>query len=160
MTSWWVQWRLKSPASPLFTQPFIQAQIKENIKAPRQWPLCWKFTGDWWIPRTNGQQPENVCIWWRHHTQSPNRRFWNFVGHMAVILWYYRILCIVSNRLDNWNICFGRTRFGEIWQVSDGYSMHSTLVCTMRKFVLSRHYCDLYTSFPVFNCVPHSNYVH
>ena len=26
-------WRLKSPASRLFTQPFVQAQIKENIKA-------------------------------------------------------------------------------------------------------------------------------
>ena len=30
-------------------------QIKENIKAPRHWPLCGKFTGDRWIPRTNGQ---------------------------------------------------------------------------------------------------------
>ena len=28
-----------SPASPLFAQPFIQTQIKENIKAPRHWPL-------------------------------------------------------------------------------------------------------------------------
>ena len=56
MTSQWVQWHLKSPASPLFTQPFIRAQIKENIKATRHWPLCWgEFTGDRWIPRTNGQ---------------------------------------------------------------------------------------------------------
>ena len=46
---------LKSPASRLFTQPFIQAQIKENIKAPRHWPLCGEFTGDRWIPRTKGQ---------------------------------------------------------------------------------------------------------
>ena len=46
---------LKSPASPLFTQPFIRTQIKENIKAPRHWPLCWEFTGPRWIPRTNGQ---------------------------------------------------------------------------------------------------------
>ena len=30
-------------------------QIKENIKAPRHWPLCGEFTGDRWIPRTNGQ---------------------------------------------------------------------------------------------------------
>ena len=55
MTSQWVGWRLKSPASRLFTQPFIRAQIKENIKAPRHWPLCGEFTGDRWIPRTNGQ---------------------------------------------------------------------------------------------------------
>ena len=34
---------------------FIQTQIKEDIKAPRHWPLCGKFTGDLWIPRTNGQ---------------------------------------------------------------------------------------------------------
>ena len=45
----------QSPTPPLFTQPFIQTQIKKNIKAPRQWPLCGEFTGDLWIPRTNGQ---------------------------------------------------------------------------------------------------------
>ena len=55
MTSKWAQCRLKSPASRLFTQPFIQAQIKENIKAPRHWPLCGEFIGDRWIPRTKGQ---------------------------------------------------------------------------------------------------------
>ena len=38
-----------------FSQPFIQTQIEENIKAPRLWPLCGEFTGDRWIPRTNGQ---------------------------------------------------------------------------------------------------------
>ena len=54
VTSWWPRWRLKSPASPLFTQPFIRMQIKENIKAPRHWPLCGEFTGDQWIPRTDG----------------------------------------------------------------------------------------------------------
>ena len=39
VTSYWAQWRLKSPASRLSTQPFVQAQIKENIKAPRYWHL-------------------------------------------------------------------------------------------------------------------------
>ena len=34
---------------------FIQAQIKENMKVPRHWPLCGEFTGDRWIPRTKGQ---------------------------------------------------------------------------------------------------------
>ena len=28
---------------------------QKNIKAPRHWPLCGEFTGDRWIPRTNGQ---------------------------------------------------------------------------------------------------------
>ena len=56
MTSWWARSRLKkSPASRLFTQPFIQAQIKENIKTRRHWPLWGEFTGDRWIPHTRGQ---------------------------------------------------------------------------------------------------------
>ena len=48
--------RFKSPASPLFTQPFIKAQIKEDIIAPHHWPLWEEFTGDRWVPRTKGQQ--------------------------------------------------------------------------------------------------------
>ena len=51
----WAGWRLKSPALRLFTQPFIQTQMKDNIKAPRHWPLCGEFIGDRWIPRTNGK---------------------------------------------------------------------------------------------------------
>ena len=43
MTSQWVGWRLKSPASQLFTQSFIRAQIKENIKAPHKWPVTRKM---------------------------------------------------------------------------------------------------------------------
>ena len=39
----------------IFTQPYIQAQMKENIKAPRYWPLCGEVTGDWWIPRTKAK---------------------------------------------------------------------------------------------------------
>ena len=54
VTSEWTRWRLKSRASPLFTQPFIQAQLKENIKSPRHWPLCGEFTGNRLIPHTNG----------------------------------------------------------------------------------------------------------
>ena len=46
---------ISAMASRLFTQPFIQAQIIENIKAPRHLHLCGKFTGDQWIPRTKGQ---------------------------------------------------------------------------------------------------------
>ena len=55
MTSQCARQRLQSPASRLFTQPLIQTQIKENIKAPRHWPLCGEFTGERWIPRINGQ---------------------------------------------------------------------------------------------------------
>ena len=41
-------------ASRLFTQPFIQAQIK-NSKALRPWPLWGEFTGGRWVPLTKCQ---------------------------------------------------------------------------------------------------------
>ena len=57
-----LQWRHNGRDSVSNHQPggcflnrFIQTQIRENIKAPRHWPLCGEFTGDRWIPRTNGQ---------------------------------------------------------------------------------------------------------
>ena len=33
----------------MFTQAFIRVQVKENIKAPRHWPLWGEFTGVRWI---------------------------------------------------------------------------------------------------------------
>ena len=47
--------RLKSPQSRLFSQPFVLAQIKENIKAPRQRPLWGESTGEQWIPLIKDQ---------------------------------------------------------------------------------------------------------
>ena len=67
LTSQWPRWRLKSPASRLFTQTFIQTQIKENIKAPRHWHLCGEFTGTGEFPAQRASNAENVSIWWRHH---------------------------------------------------------------------------------------------
>ena len=57
----------KSPASPLFTQPFIQSQIKENIKAPRHWLLCGDspLTGE--FPTQRASNVENVSISWRQN---------------------------------------------------------------------------------------------
>ena len=45
----------QSPAFRRFAEPFVQAQIQENIKAPRHWPLWGEFTGDRWTPLTKGQ---------------------------------------------------------------------------------------------------------
>ena len=44
----------------MFTQAFIQAQIKKKLKAPRHWPLWGEFT-------SNG---ENAFVWWHHHDGS------------------------------------------------------------------------------------------
>ena len=66
------QWRHDeiTSVSIVFAQSFVQAQIKENIKALRHWPLWGEFTGDRWIPRTKGQWRGNISIWWRHHAAS------------------------------------------------------------------------------------------
>ena len=61
-----LSWRLKSPASRLFAQSFIQAQIKENIKSPRHWPVCGNspVIGEFSAQRVSNAV--NVSIWWRH----------------------------------------------------------------------------------------------
>ena len=63
----WARWYPKSPASRLFTQPFIQAQIKENIKAPRHWPLWGNSPVTDEFPAQRSSYGEYVFIWWRHH---------------------------------------------------------------------------------------------
>ena len=40
----------------------VKAQIKENIKAPRHWPLGGEFTDGQWIPRTKGQEREKKFL--------------------------------------------------------------------------------------------------
>ena len=54
----------------MFTQPFIQTQIKEKIKAPCQWPLCGEFTGTGEFPAQRASYAKNVSIWWRHHVSD------------------------------------------------------------------------------------------
>ena len=62
VTSQWSPRRLKSAASRLFAQPFVQTHVKEKkIKAPRHWPLRGQSTGG----QTSNE--ENVFIWLRHH---------------------------------------------------------------------------------------------
>ena len=45
----------------------FKAQIKENIKALRHWPLCGEFTGIGEFPAQRASYAEKVSIWWRHH---------------------------------------------------------------------------------------------
>ena len=82
VTSLWAWWRLKSLASQFFAQPFVQAQIKENIKA-----LCHRLSWgesscDRWIPLTKGQWHGKcfyfimfsclLCIWGESVYKSNN----------------------------------------------------------------------------------------
>ena len=48
----------------------FQAQMTENIKAPRHWRLWWEFTGE--FPSQRASNTENVSIWKRHHGKHQN----------------------------------------------------------------------------------------
>ena len=65
----------------LFTQPFILAQIKENIKAPRHW--LWEgnsvVTGE--FPAQMASNAENVSIWWRCHVWINSDFFLSSYSH-------------------------------------------------------------------------------
>ena len=72
MTSLWAWQRLKSPASRLFTQPFIQTQIKENIKAPHTGLCAGNSPGTGEFPAQIASNTKNVSIWWRHDDSYGN----------------------------------------------------------------------------------------
>ena len=68
---WTLQWprneRLKSPALWLFTQSFIQTQIKETLKL-RVTGLCaGNSPGTGEFPAQMASYAEKLSIWWRHH---------------------------------------------------------------------------------------------
>ena len=46
---------MSAVASQITSISIVCSTVKENIKAPRHWPLCGEFTDDRWIPRTKDQ---------------------------------------------------------------------------------------------------------
>ena len=68
VTQWWVRWRLKLPASLLFTQPFVQAHInkkKSKFHVTGLYAGNSPVTGE--FPAQKASDAENASIWWRHH---------------------------------------------------------------------------------------------
>ena len=100
MTAKWAWWRFKSPVSRLFTQPFIEAKIKENIKALRHWPLWGEFTGDQWIPRTKRQ----LCGKCFHLMTSS----WDemFIIHLALSIFHDDVSLMISHFSTLWLTIF------------------------------------------------------
>ena len=61
---------MSAVASEITSISIVQVQIKQNIKAPRHWPLQEEFTSDRWIPRKKAaSNAENVSIRWRHYVK-------------------------------------------------------------------------------------------
>ena len=57
----WCLWRLKSPASRFFAQPFVQAQVREKISRLRGTGLSEGNPSDQWIPLKKGQLCAKCC---------------------------------------------------------------------------------------------------
>ena len=72
----------QSPASWLLTQSFVLAQMNENIKTPRHWPLCGEFTGDRWIFRSKGQ--------WRGKCFHFITSSWSRIPLMSFLNWFVK----------------------------------------------------------------------
>ena len=71
----------------IVTQPFIQTQIKENIKALRHWPLCGNSPGTGEFPVQMASYTENVSIWWCHHVYA-SRMFATAATGRYVTSWH------------------------------------------------------------------------
>ena len=74
----------------------IRAQIKENIKAPRHWPLCEEFTGTGEFPAQRASNAENVSIWWRHHDIGGEWFIQNIKRRKDNQLQMLKLLCRIS----------------------------------------------------------------
>ena len=88
-----------------------QTQIKENIKAPRHWPLCGEFTGTGEFPSQRASYAENVSIWWRHHvlmvmmitvTGSCPQRQWQLLSSAMMTIVVAMVLNDDDNRSWQW----------------------------------------------------------
>ena len=129
---------LKSPALRLFTQPFIQAQIKENIKAPRHWPLYGEFTGDRWIPRINGQwrgkcfhlmtssynMPMNINYTWKESVELWIT--WWFLFLFVYVLWlkmycgFFVVVLLDSTKCVN--VCKYSYYNSRVYRIAAGFN--------------------------------------
>ena len=64
MTSQWARWRLKSSASPLFTQPLIQRRPKKYQSSASLAFVIGEFSAQM------ASNAENVSILWCHHVET------------------------------------------------------------------------------------------
>ena len=68
--TWWDWWRLKSPASRLFTQQFVQAQIKKTSKLHFTGLCEGKSLATGEFPVHSTSNAESVFIRWRNYVEN------------------------------------------------------------------------------------------
>ena len=136
-----LQWRLNEhdgfsnhPASRLFAQPFVQAQIKGSIKAPRSWPFWGETTVDQWIPLTKAQwrkiwfhlmTSSYSIITWCFHTLWPCATIWRheFGSPLTQLM-----ACCLTASSHYLNHCWLLTK--GVWHPYDKGQFHTHELCS------------------------------
>ena len=114
LTSWWARWRLKSPASRLFAEPFVQAQRKYESSAslafvrgihwwpmgsPHKEPVKRKmFSFDDVIMMVLLEQYVRLYMAWFMSSQAPAK----WVTANSLPLEYYCWRCLEMRFLEHW----------------------------------------------------------
>ena len=77
----------------MFIQPFVQVQIKENIKAPRHWHLWGNSPVNGGFSAQRSSYTENVCSSWRHHGPGIflGKGWLDYVSHGATLEGFSKI---------------------------------------------------------------------
>ena len=123
----WTSWYLKSTATPLFVEQFLQAYIKENIKAPRSL-FCGESTGDRWIPLIyKGRQ----AIIWTNNGSS-----------------YRHLKCVTRPQWDK--AAFGRINCAVTtpdMPITENNKIHNALMTSSneKQFRVTGHLCGEFT---------------
>ena len=121
----------------VYSTVYIQMQIKENIKAPRHWPLCGEFTGTGEFPAQRACYAENVSIWWRHHV-------WNLFCHLkpkfldqeVTTSWLRSLLNKIFIYACMWHECPLSPRGVQLF-------LNYWLVCLPNQFKFRDKHCEL-----------------
>ena len=99
VTSWWAQWYLKSPASRLFTQPFI-FRCRSKLRVTGLCEGNSPVTGEFLSQRASNAR--SISIWLRHHGPS-SRLTWKV--NTCIFIWLAifeipsRICCYILHSL-------------------------------------------------------------
>ena len=101
---------VKSAASRLFTEAFIQAQIKENIKAPCRWPLCGNspVTGEFPTQRVSNAKMfpcDDVIMFERRNTPVHG-----LIGTLGGLIWLSENCSQLKHRISEINPVLSKTR--------------------------------------------------
>ena len=122
--------------SIVYSTVCFQAQIKENIKAPRHRSLWREFTGE--FPAQRVSNAENVSIWWRHHAQNLT----DDQSTLVLLIWgnepidklvecLWDVICEVSLRFEHSHgpSLYTIMLFPPVWELSFSLLLSLCVLC-------------------------------